>query len=118
MTSDYISEHFREAEFACNHCGKLHEDGVPDELLELLERVRAQFGRPVNVNSGYRCPIHNTNCGGARSSQHLLGNAADIWINGVGPADVYMFLDPIVTGGLGSYPTFTHVDVRRNKARW
>ncbi|AQS60252.1 hypothetical protein B0537_14920 [Desulforamulus ferrireducens] len=34
--------------------------------------------RPVIITSGYRCPAHNRAVGGARLSQHLYGNAADI----------------------------------------
>lgn len=118
LPEGYLSPNFREAEFACNHCGRLHENGVPSALLDILEDVRAHFGKPVNINSGYRCPTHNANVGGAKNSMHMLGIAADFWIKGVDPADAYAYLDPIVTGGLGKYNTFTHVDVRDYKARW
>lgn len=91
-----------------------------DELLEVLEDVRSHFGDlPVVVNSGYRCPTHNKNVGGAKKSQHLLGTAADIVVKGVRPSDVYRYLDPYHDGGLGRYGTFTHIDVRGSgRARW
>lgn len=50
--------------------------------VELLEPIRALFKVPVQVNSGYRCPDLNRAVGGSASSQHLLGEAADIVIKG------------------------------------
>ena len=43
-----------------------------------LEKIRAQFARPVFITSGYRCPALNFAVGGAGMSQHLVGGAADI----------------------------------------
>lgn len=54
------------------------------ELCEnVLEKIRIHFGRPVVVNSGYRGPKLNRTIGGAKKSQHLAGQAADIEIPGV-----------------------------------
>ena len=115
----YLSPNFRAAEFLCNHCGQDGGYGIPTELLDMLEDVRAKFGKPVNINSGYRCPTHNKNVGGATSSYHMKGVAADLWIDGVSPNDVYKYLDEInQNGGVGKYNTFTHTDVRGYKARW
>lgn len=43
----------------------------------VLEPIRAQFGE-VRVNSGYRSTEVNAAVGGSKSSQHVLGMAADI----------------------------------------
>lgn len=117
LKEGYLSPHFHESEFKCRHCKKLHSNGVPKELLDILEDVREQFGKPVKVLSGYRCPTHNRNVGGAKNSQHMRGIAADIYIEGVSSDDVFSYLAKH-EGGLGWYPTFTHVDVRGNAARW
>ena len=50
--------------------------------VELLEPIRALFKVPVQVNSGYRCPELNAAVGGSATSQHVLGEAADIVIRG------------------------------------
>lgn len=42
-----------------------------------LERVRAALGVPLQITSGYRSPIVNAAVGGAKTSQHLKGLAAD-----------------------------------------
>ena len=44
----------------------------------LLDPIRAAWGKPIVVNSGYRCPELNRSIGGAANSQHTKGQAADI----------------------------------------
>jgi len=118
-----LSEHFDASEFKCRCCGELHPGGKmpPVELVKYLEDIRAHFeGRPVHINSGYRCPKHNAAVGGASASRHMKGDAADLWIESVSPKEVYDFADGLidVIGGVGMYDTFTHIDFRGFKARW
>lgn len=49
-------------------------------LIELLDKIREQWGAPIKVNSGYRCPKLNEAVKGAKSSQHMTGQAADITV--------------------------------------
>ena len=42
-----------------------------------LERVRSLTGYPLEISSGYRSPELNRRVGGAKTSQHTLGLAAD-----------------------------------------
>ena len=44
----------------------------------VLDPLRRAWGKPILVNSGYRCPALNNAVGGKASSQHLRGEAADI----------------------------------------
>lgn len=44
----------------------------------VLDPLREAFGKPIIVNSGYRCPELNKAVGGAKTSQHVKGLAADI----------------------------------------
>ncbi len=44
----------------------------------ILDPLREAYGKPVIVTSGYRCPALNKAVGGVKSSQHMLGEAADI----------------------------------------
>ena len=55
---------------------------------QVLEPVRAQFGRPVVITSGYRSPRLNTAIGGSASSQHCRGEAADFTVPGVSNLEV------------------------------
>ena len=45
----------------------------------VLDPARERYGRPVFVSSGYRCPELNRIVGGSRHSQHLKGEAADLY---------------------------------------
>lgn len=45
---------------------------------ECLDKVREMWGKPIGVNSGYRSYELNKAVGGAKNSQHLRGEAADI----------------------------------------
>lgn len=46
----------------------------------LLDPIREAWGGPITVNSGYRCPVLNKAVGGASTSQHQKGKAADITV--------------------------------------
>lgn len=57
---------------------------VIDSLTKLIEAVldplREWYGKPIKVNSGYRCEALNEAVGGSDTSQHRLGEAADITV--------------------------------------
>ena len=44
----------------------------------VLDPLRLFYGKPISINSGYRCPELNRAVGGVSTSQHLRGEAADI----------------------------------------
>lgn len=46
----------------------------------ILDPLREQYGKPIIVSSGYRCPALNKVIGGSKTSQHMLGLAADITV--------------------------------------
>ena len=46
--------------------------------VKILQPLRDAWQRPIIVTSGYRSPALNKALGGARNSQHLMGQAADI----------------------------------------
>ena len=50
-----------------------------EALIEnVLDPVREWYGKPIYVNSGYRCTELNKAVGGVNNSQHVNGEAADI----------------------------------------
>lgn len=121
-----LSEHFNVREFRCG-------DGsdpifVDTELVEVLEKIRTHFGKPVTITSAFRTASHNaTVAKAAKYSQHLYGKAADIQVQGISVETVYAYADKLLdgTGGVGIYPpglgranSWVHVDVRKDKSRW
>lgn len=46
----------------------------------ILDPLREKYGKPITVNSGYRCLALNNAMGGSKTSQHMLGLAADITV--------------------------------------
>lgn len=47
-------------------------------LDNVLNPIAAKYPTPYSINSGYRCPALNAAVGGAKNSQHMRGQAADI----------------------------------------
>lgn len=131
----YISAHFSWRELALCHSGEwapveLHPN--LRTLCVLLEVIRADYGFPLSVISGWRSLAYNRRVGGVPHSQHPLGQAADVQPV---KADDLPLLVNIVTehlrvdsprystlGGYGMYPRWIHVDVRprigSHIARW
>lgn len=65
---------------------------------EMLERIRSTLGHPVVVTSAYRAPAVNKAVGGATSSDHMAGQAADIVCPAFGtPHLVASTLAPLVS---------------------
>ena len=118
-----LSPHFRASEFACKGRGCCDQTLIDAALVEFLQRIRDHFGKPVTINSGYRCATHNKAVGGVTASRHLQGQAADIAVAGVAPAEVAKFAQQIGVLGIGLYETdtdgyFVHIDTRPNKSFW
>jgi len=59
----------------------------------VLERVRAAFAKPINVNSGYRSAALCEAIGSKNTSQHCDGEAADIEIYGVSNYDLAKYIE-------------------------
>ena len=115
-----LSKNFTATEFDCEGTGCCNETVIDEKLVEILQKIRDHFGKPVTINSGYRTVTYNKKVDGAIQSQHLYGMAADISVSGVKPKDVAAFAETLLpkTGGIGIYDTFTHVDVRAAMSRW
>lgn len=85
-------------------------------LAQRLQAVRDVLKRPIIITSGYRNVSHNRAVGGHPNSYHVRGMAADIVVPGLSARQVQQQLSRW-SGGLGCYPSFTHVDIGP-KRRW
>lgn len=94
------------------------------ELAKNLQVLRDEVKKPIKITSGYRPAQHNAKIGGAKSSRHITGEAADFKIAGMTPKEVAAVIEKLIAagkmeqGGIGTYSTWTHYDIRGTKARW
>ena len=116
--STKLSEHFTVREFACSDGSD--EIRIDPNLVKCLEKIRAHFGKPVRITSGYRSHAYNAKVGGVKNSYHMKGMAADIVIDGVKSKEVAQYAETIGCGGIGWYEArnFTHIDTRSGCVRW
>ena len=118
-----MTKNFSLKEFESKDGSKMPSDVYLNivKLVGQLQFLRDYTGRAITVNSGYRSPEHNAKIGGSLSSQHLLGKAADITIEGLKPAEVYRLIDELIDlglmlqGGLGLYETKRVCSLRYKK---
>lgn len=88
-----LSPNFDLAEFCqSNTAARLGIDMTPSPTIisnlgmlvtRILDPLRTHLGKPIHITSGYRPPALNSAIGGARSSQHVQGQAADIHVDGM-----------------------------------
>ena len=88
-----LTKHFTLEEFTRSSTAKARgiDNTVPEKLIpalrnlceRVLEPLREQVREPVIISSGYRCPALNKAVGGSDTSQHMKGEACDIYVEDV-----------------------------------
>jgi hypothetical protein len=91
-------EFFTREEFRCK-CGGKYCNGHPAEpderMVRIADQLRKNLGVPITIISGLRCKAWNAIQGGVSNSQHMYGEAADIYAKGVPQSRVEAELDKI-----------------------
>ena len=54
------------------------KDAIKSLVDSVLQPLRDAWGKPLAINSGYRCKELNAAVGGVPTSQHVKGEAADV----------------------------------------
>lgn len=72
-TAVTLSTNFKSTEFDCHGSGCCSSTQVDEILVKYLQKIRDHFGKPITINSGYRCTTHNAAVGGASGSRHAKG---------------------------------------------
>ena len=98
-------------------------DNTPDEaelanlkrLAEFLEKVKDVLGgKPIMINSAFRCKQVNDAVGSKDTSQHRVGCAADLRVPGMTPDEV---VKAVIASGIGydqvirEFDRWTHISV-------
>lgn len=100
----YPMKYFSIAEFFNSDVAEKHQvENIPDDaqlpqvlgnikalVLNVLDPLRSMIARPIIITSGYRSQRVNELVGGSKTSQHLLGKAADIHVQGYTPQQMDM----------------------------
>ena len=127
MSRYQLSPHFYLDEWRCkdgSDVPTVYLGNVEELAREILEPVRAAWGGPLIVVSGYRTPEYNKGRGVPHSA-HLTAEAADIRPGDPDSSEAlwscvrHMYAAGKLPklGGLGRYPSWVHVDIRRSKGR-
>lgn len=122
-----ISEHFSYSEFeksAVAECYGIQNhivspevrDAVKALVLTVLQPLRSMWGEALVINSGFRCQALNAHpaINGAPSSQHLLGEAADVRCHR--PLELARLVKAmgLPFDQMILYPTFVHISHKLN----
>jgi uncharacterized protein YcbK (DUF882 family) len=107
--------YFKPQEFACKHCG---ENKMDSDFTLWLDSVRHEFGRPMIVTSGYRCPEHNQKVSSTGpNGPHTTGKAVDIGVSGKDAYDLVLLAMQMGVKGIGinqkGASRFIHLDMSR-----
>lgn len=119
LSENFTFEEFERSEIAekYNINNKITKDLIKNNIKELvfhiLQPLRDRINKPINISSGYRCLKLNEKVGGVPTSQHVMGQAADITVNDM---TSYEIASMIIEMGLpfdqmGLYDDFIHVSV-------
>lgn len=116
-----MTEHFTLAELT--HTDHRQFDNTPNDaelanlerLAQLLEQVKEILGgKPIMINSAFRCKQVNDAVGSKDTSQHRIGCAADIRVPGMTPDEV---VKAVIASGIGydqiirEFDRWTHISV-------
>ena len=120
-----LTDHFTLEELT--HTDHREFDNTPNDaektnlerLALFLEQVKETLGgKPIMVNSAFRCKQVNDAVGSKDTSQHRIGCAADIRVPGMTPDEV---VKAIMAAGLGydqvirEFDRWTHISVPNTK---
>jgi uncharacterized protein YcbK (DUF882 family) len=120
-----LTEHFTLEELT--HTDHREFDNTPNEvetanlerLALFLEQVKEVLGgKPIMVNSAFRCKQVNDAVGSKDTSQHRIGCAADLRILGMTPDEV---VKTVIASGIGydqvirEFDRWTHISVPNTK---
>lgn len=120
-----ISKNFSYREFEASNkadekgiCNVITSFEVRDAIKALVDTVlqplRDAWGKPLHINSGYRCPELNSEVGGMPTSQHVKGEAADVACDNPVELARLAVAMRLPYDQMILYPTFVHFSHRLN----
>ena len=102
-------------------CPSLPGSGVNMEtkFVKLLDELRANYGKPIKINSGFRTMEHNATLkNSSPNSSHLKGLAVDIHCNNSNDRfELIKCALELNINRIGIASTFLHIDIDTNKPK-
>lgn len=115
-----ISDHFSQKDFVC-HCGECNQKvRVSLGLVGILEYLRSQVRKRINIVKGYQCQKSHDKTGSFYKNYHISGIAADIQVEDLTPQEVFLEAEkiPELKGiGLNLDLNLIHIDTRKDAER-
>ena len=107
-----LTKNFWANEIHCQGVGCCKESVISKRIMELAQAIRDDLGEPLTIGtsggSGYRCPTHNAEVGGAAGSLHMISDAVDLHYRD--PAKLKkVVLRHLTDGEVGLYKWGCHV---------
>lgn len=102
------------------HEAAMHVDSLTALCTDLLEPIRAHFGAPVVIHSGFRCQaLNDATPGSSKVSQHMKGEAADFHVEGRSLEEVWTWIwrdsglsvGQVLLEGHGGPPAWIHLSL-------
>lgn len=122
QNGSYVPDALAAAQHALRDWRNGEEHFMDPKLFDVLRQIslKLESDKPFQIISGYRSPqtnaiLHARSEGVASHSQHMLGKASDVRVDGIELANLHKAALSLQAGGVGFYPVsnFVHVDVAR-----
>jgi hypothetical protein len=100
------------------------DQGTIDAIMRIAKQAqfaRDRIGRSFQIINWYRSDEYHRPAVGENYNRHRLGDAIEFYCDGLTGNQIYWFLDPWWSGGLGryrNYPYLIYIDARNYRARW
>jgi uncharacterized protein YcbK (DUF882 family) len=72
--------YFKANELVCK-CGECDGGSMNDKFMQKIDQLRLNYGKPLTINSGFRCVEYNKKVSDSTKSAHSLGRAVDIHVD-------------------------------------
>jgi len=94
------SKYFKKSELRCR-CG-CDEALMDRSFMMRMDTLRERYGRPIYLNSAYRCPEHNNNVSGTGlDGPHTTGKSVDIRVYGEDAHRMLLYIVELGFTGIG-----------------
>ena len=114
-SSKYFSREELKCKCGCDTCE------MDEAFLTKLDLLRFRYGKPIYLNSAYRCPEHNKKVGGVGDSPHTQGLGVDIRCDRQNAYQILKLVMALRFSGIGISQKgdgrFIHIDDQQSNSK-